>query len=124
MEFLIIGLVAFYLIMAQSFLRIWFKFFQQDNSMSREEKQLSWLILLIGTVLWPLVVPIAYLSLLEKKFKSQVEIICEDEPLEPTYSLQKRRYTDKFATLESFYHTFHTFNEPNCFGGMGNIDNR
>jgi flagellar basal body-associated protein FliL len=94
--------------MAQSFFKIWLKFFQQDNSMSREEKQLSWVILLIGTVLWPLVVPIAYLSLLEKKFKSQAETLGEDESIESAYSLQKRMYTNKFVSLESLDSAFNT----------------
>lgn len=110
MKFLIINLVVFYLIMAQSFFKIWFKFFQQDTSLSREEKQLSWGILLLGTVLWPFVVPIAYLSLLEKKFKSQAETLGEDEPVDSAYSLEKRIYTDKFASLELFYPRFNTLN--------------
>ena len=117
MEFLIISLVVFYLIMAQRFFKIWLNFFQRDNNMSREEKQLSWVILLLGTVLWPLVVPIAYLSLLEKKFKSQAETIDEDEPIGSAYSLQKRMYTDKFSSLESFEHTFRTLDWHNRFLG-------
>jgi hypothetical protein len=67
MKLLIIIFVFFYLWMAHRFFKIWFKFFQRDTSMSREEKQLSWVLLFVGTLLWPLVVPNAYLSLLEKK---------------------------------------------------------
>jgi hypothetical protein len=35
-------------------------------SMSPGEKQLSWVVLIIGTLLWPIVLPNAYLALLEK----------------------------------------------------------
>ncbi len=102
MKLLIISVVSFYLIMAQRFFKSWLKFFQRDTSMSREEKQLSWVILLLSTVLWPIVVPIAYLSLLENKFKSQAETIDKDETLESAYNLDKRAYQDKFATREAF----------------------
>lgn len=56
----------FYLIMTPLFFSIWFNFFQRDSSLSYEDKRLSWVILLTATILWPVVVPIAYLELLSK----------------------------------------------------------
>ncbi len=69
MNLLLIIFVFFYLLMAQRLFTIWHKFFRRDNSMSPGEKQLSWLVLIVGTVLWPIVVPHAYLALLEKKLE-------------------------------------------------------
>ena len=70
MKLLIIIFVFFYIFMAQRLFTIWHKFFQKDSNMSHGEKQLSWVVLIVGTVLWPIVVPNAYLALLEKKLES------------------------------------------------------
>jgi Trk-type K+ transport system membrane component len=56
----------FYLIMTPLFFSIWLNFFQRDSSLSYREKRLSWVILLTATILWPVVVLIAYLELLSK----------------------------------------------------------
>jgi Trk-type K+ transport system membrane component len=56
----------FYLIMTPLFFSIWLNFFQRDSSLSYREKRLSWVILLTATILWPVVVQIAYLELLSK----------------------------------------------------------
>ncbi len=69
MELIIITFVVFYLLIAHRLLKIWLKFFRQDTNMSRTDKQISWVVLLIGTILWPIVVPIAYLSILENKLE-------------------------------------------------------
>jgi hypothetical protein len=70
---LLIGILIFvyYLLMAQRFFKVWLKFFQQDSSMSLEERRLSWITLWVATVLWPFVVPSSYLKLIEKKLVSQ-----------------------------------------------------
>jgi hypothetical protein len=73
MNLLIIIFIFFYLLMAQRLFTIWHKFFQQDTSMSAGETQLSWLVLILGAVLWPIVVPNAYLALLEKKYERKKE---------------------------------------------------
>jgi flagellar basal body-associated protein FliL len=64
-------LVLFYLAILQRVFKVWLKFFQQDSDISPQEKRLSWFILIVGAILWPLVVPISYLGLLEKKLKQQ-----------------------------------------------------
>jgi hypothetical protein len=63
-------LVLVYLLMLQRFFKTWQKFYKRDNSMSPEEKHLSQVVLVVGAVLWPIVVPNAYLALLEKKLDS------------------------------------------------------
>lgn len=70
MKVLIIIAVLFYSLIAQRLFKVWLKFFHRDTSMSPGEKQLSWVILIIGTLLWPIVLPNAYLALLEKKLES------------------------------------------------------
>ncbi|HEY9893146.1 MAG TPA: hypothetical protein V6D37_15335, partial [Candidatus Sericytochromatia bacterium] len=54
-------LFCVYLIMLQRVFNVWLKLYQQDSSISVEEKQLSWIILILGAVFWPIVVPISYL---------------------------------------------------------------
>jgi uncharacterized membrane protein YiaA len=56
--------------MALRFFTVWYKFFQQDTSMTVGEKQLSWVVLIVGAVLWLIVVPNAYLALLDKKLRT------------------------------------------------------
>ena len=73
MKLLLIILVFFYLAMAQRFFKIWLRFFHRDTTMSPEEQRLSWLVLLVSTILWLLIVPNAYLSLLEKQLNRQQE---------------------------------------------------
>lgn len=69
MKILIFPLGGFYLLMAAWVLTIWLKFFKQDTSLSSEDRLLSMVILVIATILWPVVVPIAYLELLQEKIK-------------------------------------------------------
>ncbi len=72
-------LVCVYLIILQQVFNVWLKFFQQDHSISPEEKQLSWIILIIGAILWPIVVPISYLRLLEAKLAHQQSNLEEEQ---------------------------------------------
>ena len=64
-------LVLFYLAILQRVFKVWLKFFERDRDISPEEKRLSWFILIIGAVFWPLVVPVSYLALLEEKLEQQ-----------------------------------------------------
>jgi hypothetical protein len=70
MKVLIIIAVVFYSLIARRLFNVWLMFFHRDTSMSPGEKQLSWVVLIIGTLLWPIVLPNAYLALLEKKLES------------------------------------------------------
>ena len=56
-----------YLIMGTCFFTIWLEFFKQDASLTVEERPQSMVTLVVATIFWPLVVPIAYLELILKK---------------------------------------------------------
>jgi hypothetical protein len=75
---LLIGLaIIFYLGMAYCFLNEWLYFFLADKDMTAEQRSISYVILLIGTTFWPIVVPIAYLEFLKfhKKHRELFELI-------------------------------------------------
>lgn len=58
-----------YLTLAFYFFTIWLKFFKRDTDLSLEDKQFSLLILVVATLLWPFVVPLAYIELVSKRKK-------------------------------------------------------
>lgn len=78
MKLLLVFFVFFYLVMTQHLFKLWLKFLQRDTRMSPEENSLSWVILVIGTLFWPIVVPINYLTLLKRKLEHQ-EVTLKDE---------------------------------------------
>ena len=55
-----------YLITSPYFFTIWLKLFKRDSSLSSLERRLSWVILVVATIFWPIAVPLAYLELLSK----------------------------------------------------------
>ena len=67
MEPLPVALVVVYLMMASCFFYSWLKLFKKDTNLSSDERLLSQIVLVIATILWPIVVPIAYLELLKQK---------------------------------------------------------
>ncbi len=71
MEILVIVLFFVYFLIAQRVFKIWLKVFQADTSISPEERGLSWIVLVLGTIFWPIVVPSSYMTLLEKKLENQ-----------------------------------------------------
>jgi hypothetical protein len=70
MQLLLFFPLAFYFLLMPILLISWFNFFRQDDEMSRREKRLSIVVIAIATVLWPIVLPFAYLELLGKFKKS------------------------------------------------------
>lgn len=75
MNSIIVFYLAFlYCIIAAHFFRVWLKFFKKDDpSLSNEDHLVSREILALATIFWPIVVPLAYLELLEgKKTNKQV----------------------------------------------------
>lgn len=58
--------------MSTYFLTRWLAFFRQDTSLYSQEKTIHLMILVIATILWPIVVPVAYLELLSKQKKCNV----------------------------------------------------
>lgn len=77
---LFIVFVAFlYLVIAQRIFNVWFKLFQRDTAMSLEESRLSWLILILGSMFWLLIVPISYIALLEKQLAANPKNLVDIE---------------------------------------------
>ena len=69
MNSIILFYLAFlYCIIAAHFFRVWLKFYNKDYPrLSDEDNLLSREILALATIFWPIVVPLAYLELLEAK---------------------------------------------------------
>ena len=63
-------LCFFYLLIGQRFFQLWLKFFHQDVNLAPTERRLSLLVLSVGTIFWPIVVPVSYLKLLEEKLEN------------------------------------------------------
>jgi len=67
-KLLLITLIVFYIIIAAHFFTTWLKFLEQElRTYSSEDRYLSWVTLIVATILWPVVVPISYLELLKAK---------------------------------------------------------
>lgn len=62
-----VALVVAYLFMAPFYFTSWLKLFRKDTDLSSNGKRVSMAILAISTILWPIIVPIAYLELLKQK---------------------------------------------------------
>ncbi|MGB3637527.1 MAG: hypothetical protein WBA39_08115 [Rivularia sp. (in: cyanobacteria)] len=69
--------IVFYLIMACCFFVQWLGFFIDDKEMNSAQRYFSIIILVLGTILWPLIVPFAYLELLKfhKKHKQVIDLL-------------------------------------------------
>jgi cytochrome bd-type quinol oxidase subunit 2 len=57
-------LISLYVLVSLYLLTAWLRFFKQGTGMSTQQKVLSLLTIGIATVFWPLVLPIAYVRLL------------------------------------------------------------
>lgn len=68
MVFMLLSCLAlYYVLMALRLFTVWLKLFRRDPSVSQSEVPEHLMILVIITILWPLVVPFAYLELLHAK---------------------------------------------------------
>ncbi len=65
LQILFIPLAIFYLLMASCLFSKWLEMMQQDINI-KPQMPYSRLLLVIVTILWPIVVPLAYLELLSK----------------------------------------------------------
>lgn len=74
---LVFALVAAYLVMAFLFWTTWLEYLEQEPSISSEDRRLYMLLFVTTTILWPVVVPIAYLELFKKTLKKNNDL---DEP--------------------------------------------
>ena len=67
MELLQINLIIAYLLITFYFFINWLKFFYSSFPWSIEDKFLSVVVLVIATILWPFVVPISLLELVQNR---------------------------------------------------------
>jgi hypothetical protein len=76
---MIIVVTIFYLLIAIIVFLEWLHFFFEDKEMSSQESWFSGIILVVATLMWPVVVPFAYLELLKfhKKHKEVIELLIE-----------------------------------------------
>jgi len=75
----ILGMIV-YITLGFCYFKEWLDLFQIDSTMTKQQRQISVIVLFLGTLLWPLIVPFAYLELLKsQKKKSMIEIIF-DQP--------------------------------------------
>lgn len=69
LKLILVSAIIYYLLIARSFFTTWLAVFQQDTQLTSEEKFLATIILLISTILWPVLLPLAYLELISKNSK-------------------------------------------------------
>ncbi|MCC5618587.1 hypothetical protein LC605_26565 [Nostoc sp. CHAB 5836] len=68
-----VGIIV-YLAIAYCLFSEWLFFFLSDQDISREQRFLSGIVLVLITIFWPMVVPFAYLELLKFHRKHNKEI--------------------------------------------------
>lgn len=75
-----IGISA-YLFMAVCFFRVWLDFYLEDQDMDVNERFFSGIVLVLGSILWIIFVPLAYLELLKfhKKNKKIINLMMTDK---------------------------------------------
>lgn len=69
--------IIVYLIMASCFFNQWLVFFLADEDMDSQQRFYSTIVLVMATMLWPIIVPLAYLELLKfhKKHKDIIDLL-------------------------------------------------
>lgn len=73
---LVLFLTAFYFVIASCLFTQWLELIQQDVCMTRDQRFLSKVLLITATIIWPLVLPFAYIELLLKSKRNRdIEII-------------------------------------------------
>jgi hypothetical protein len=63
-----------YFLIAFCFFNLWLDFFLDDKEMSSEQRYFSSIVLVLGSALWPIVIPIAYVELLKLHKKNKMII--------------------------------------------------
>ncbi len=71
-----LGIVV-YLAFAWCLFSQWLFFLTSDKEMSLEQRYLSWIILVLITIFWPIIVPFAYLELLKfhRKYNKEIDLL-------------------------------------------------
>ncbi|MDX2098520.1 MAG: hypothetical protein SFW36_12150 [Leptolyngbyaceae cyanobacterium bins.59] len=80
MKILLLIPFAIYVLLAPRFFAQWQWLFQQDTNLSAEDQQTSKIMVILATLCWPIVVPFAYLELLNKVRQNRV--VLAKQPVE------------------------------------------
>jgi tellurite resistance protein TehA-like permease len=72
MQILIGLIVTWYGVVAALLFSAWYQAFQLDRAMSAQERQFSWVVLVVPTVFWFFCLPLSYLELLRKRQQEKV----------------------------------------------------
>jgi hypothetical protein len=67
MQIIFVCSIGFYLIIAGNLFATWFGYFKKYTSPFDPQRFSYLMTLVVGAVFWPVVVPIAYLSLLKRR---------------------------------------------------------
>jgi hypothetical protein len=67
MQILICLVAIWYVAVAAMLFSAWYQAFQRDQALSPSDRRLSWVVLLVPTVLWFVCLPLNYLELLRKR---------------------------------------------------------
>jgi hypothetical protein len=99
-------ILIFYILLACFFLREWLGFFLDDKEMTPKMRWLCGVILAIATILWPIVVPFAYLELLKfhQKNKEVINLLLElsnAKIIDDSYTKQKLYESMSLRTYKS-----------------------
>ncbi|HBB35801.1 MAG TPA: hypothetical protein DDZ80_22250 [Cyanobacteria bacterium UBA8803] len=60
----------------------WLKVFLKDTELSPQERRASWRVLIVATIFWPLVLPIAYLEKRAKRIIQSENIFISFDEIE------------------------------------------
>ncbi|NJR17735.1 MAG: hypothetical protein HC785_19780 [Calothrix sp. CSU_2_0] len=103
--------LCFYILLAGLFFREWLFFFISDRGMSLQTRWISSVILVIATIVWPLIVPLAYLELLKfhKKNKAIIDLLLSL----PNAKLIDNNEYFKEKMVESLSLSFHSSSKMN-----------
>lgn len=88
MQLLLLLPISFYCLLMPILFLTWLGLFQEDTELTKREKQLSMGVIAIATLLWPIVIPFAYLELLGKFQKSARTNLLYKKMLEATTNSQ------------------------------------
>jgi hypothetical protein len=73
------GAIAVYVVMTICFFKEWLFFLQEDEESNLKQPVLQMVILVMASILWPVIVPFAYLELLNfhKKHREAIDMLIE-----------------------------------------------
>jgi hypothetical protein len=75
MQVMVYGLMVLYAVMMPLLFCNWYGLYQKDANMTDAERQISRIVLMIATALWPIVLPLSYMELLSKVKRYERQLV-------------------------------------------------